>query len=82
MRVKSYSFPSSHAYSAALAGGYLGLEVLHAGAWTASVLFAALIFLIGVSRVHVGAHYPSDVIAGWLLGAAATLIVVLAGLGA
>lgn len=76
MRVKSYSFPSSHAYSAALAGGYMGAEALYVGAWGLVVLFGALIFLIGVSRVHVGAHYPSDVIAGWLLGTVAALAVI------
>lgn len=75
MRVKSYSFPSSHAYSAALAGGYMALEALYVGAVASAGLLAVLVFLIGISRVHVGAHYPSDVIAGWLLGMSGILAV-------
>jgi FtsH-binding integral membrane protein len=34
--------------------------------WAAAVL---LIFLIGLSRVYLGSHFPHDVIFGWLLGA-------------
>lgn len=67
MRIKSYSFPSSHAYSAMLSACYLYAMSVHYGAcWGGVVLGVAL--LIGVSRVYVGAHYPSDVVAGWLLG--------------
>ena len=29
---------------------------------------AALALLIGMSRVYIGVHYPSDVLAGWTLG--------------
>lgn len=72
MKIKSYSFPSSHAYSATIASGYLAIlsfailpglvGYVLASAW---IVF---IFVIGVSRVHIGAHYPTDVTAGWLLG--------------
>lgn len=68
MRVKSYSFPSSHAYSAAVAGGYLAVEAADAGFMVGATLLLVLVSVIGLSRIHVGAHYPSDVIAGWLLG--------------
>lgn len=73
MKVKSYSFPSSHTYSATIAGGYLALlgfvllqppiSLLVGG------LCTTLIAVIGISRIHVGAHYPTDVTAGWILGA-------------
>jgi undecaprenyl-diphosphatase len=72
MRVKSYSFPSSHAYAATIAGGFLSLvsltllpaplNVIGAG------LYGIIIALVGISRIHVGAHFPSDIAAGWVLG--------------
>lgn len=74
MRIKSYSFPSSHAYCAALAGGYIAVTVLGFGASLLTLILAASLIIsviaIGLSRVYLGAHYPSDVVAGWSLGGA------------
>ncbi|MGE3277275.1 MAG: phosphatase PAP2 family protein [Vicinamibacterales bacterium] len=59
----SSSFPSGHAASA-VAGALAVSRIWPAAApawWTVAVLIA-------VSRVYVGVHYPSDVIAGALLG--------------
>nr|WP_246336622.1 phosphatase PAP2 family protein [Flexivirga oryzae] len=61
----STSFPSGHAASAAAFATAVGLE------WPVlSVPLRALAALVGLSRVTTGAHYPSDVAAGWLLGTA------------
>jgi len=61
-----FSFPSGHAmFSAAVLGAAL---VLLAGSrWRRPVLIAGGLFalLIGVSRVYLGVHYPSDVLAAW-----------------
>ena len=31
-------------------------------------LWVAIALLVGLDRIFVGAHYPSDVVAGWLVG--------------
>ena len=75
LHVQSPSFPSGHATYAALA--YLTFAALLSGALTsrmvrAYVLWCAIFLavLIGFSRVYLGVHYPSDVLAGWCLGSA------------
>lgn len=85
MRIKSYSFPSSHAYSAALGGGYMTAMafLLVATPWDSLIgtAIVMLIIAIGISRIHVGAHYPSDVTAGWIAGAFVATTIVCSVLG-
>jgi undecaprenyl-diphosphatase len=67
---RSHSFPSGHAFFAAsffgglaiLLSGRLHSPVLRAIVWVATI---SLILLIGFSRVYLGVHYPSDVLAGY-----------------
>lgn len=73
--VQSASFPSGHAMISAIA--YLTLGVLLARAHKqrrtkALVMTYAvtLTLLIGLSRIYLGVHWPTDVLAGWALGAA------------
>jgi undecaprenyl-diphosphatase len=77
--VSSASFPSGHAMLSAVA--YLTLAALIARlvprfavkAYVVGVgVFVATI--VGVSRVYLGVHYPTDVLAGWSLGAAWALL--------
>jgi undecaprenyl-diphosphatase len=72
---RTYSFPSGHALFAACFYGalatVLSAHLRNAAARTA--LWAAAIFVvicIGWSRIYLGVHYPSDVLAGYLAGAA------------
>lgn len=72
MRFKSYSFPSGHAFgSIVLYGLFAYLSFLYLTPFFAIVTATALtllIFLIGLSRVYLGAHFVFDVLGGWLLG--------------
>ena len=69
------SFPSGHAMTSTVA--YLTIAYLVARLQPSAALrhltlaFAALvIFSVGLSRVYLGVHYPSDVMAGWVAGVA------------
>src|SRR5204863_341400 len=68
------SFPSDHA-SASLA---IAFTVLAFDVVAGSVLLAAAA-LIAVGRLFIGAHYPGDVAASVLVGAASALVVVRVG---
>lgn len=66
----SPSFPSGHAlYAASILGGLAALLTarLKHGPFRVAVWSAAifLILLVGFSRVYLGVHYPSDVLAGY-----------------
>ena len=80
IRVDAFSFPSGHASGSIIAYGllaYIAWQVLPQP-WSSIVVVAliALIILIGISRIYLGAHFPSDVIAGWLLGGVVLAMVI------
>jgi undecaprenyl-diphosphatase len=71
--VSSPSFPSGHAMLAAVV--YLTLGILLARLEPRPLLktyflvvMMALVFLVGLSRIYLGVHYPTDVLAGWTVG--------------
>lgn len=73
--VRSLSFPSGHAMGALIAYGSVAflvgrLEPTKGLRWTTWGIAIALISAIGISRMYLGVHYPSDVIGGFLAGAA------------
>lgn len=68
-----YSFPSGHSMVAMAFYGYLIyilLKTNHSNKYkvTGTVLLFSIIMLIGFSRVYLGAHYVTDVLAGFALG--------------
>lgn len=68
----STGFPSAHAASAMA----LAMSALLAGARRPVWLLAlAVALLIGWSRIALGLHFPSDVLAGWCLGTLCALAV-------
>ncbi|MGL6235031.1 MAG: phosphatase PAP2 family protein [Segniliparus sp.] len=75
-----YSFPSGHAtLSAALATALVVLVLRRAAqAWVWPVVGAGVLFslLVGVSRLYLGVHWLTDVLAGWTLG---VLVALAAG---
>jgi membrane-associated phospholipid phosphatase len=75
----SYSFPSGHALLsfccygllASLGSAYLRGRIR----WLIRICAAALILAIGISRIYLGVHCPTDVIAGYLVAIAWTAVV-------
>ena len=76
---KGYSFPSGHAMVSAAFYGILiyliwqtKIKTTYKKIWTA--LLAILIILIGLSRIYLGVHYASDIIAGFTISLSYVII--------
>jgi undecaprenyl-diphosphatase len=70
---KSYAMPSNHAanaFASAMTIWFMLNKRVYLG-------FAAIAVLIGISRISVGVHYPSDVLAGALIGTFVAYVTVM-----
>ena len=68
----SYSFPSGHAMASITLGWVVVLLCWSKQSrtawrlrWPVTCVAAAFVVLVGFSRIYLGAHYPSDILAGW-----------------
>jgi len=77
VEVSSKSFPSGHSANSMLVYPLCAL-LLAPPEWRRPALAAAILlaFCIGVSRILLGVHWPSDVIGGWAFGAFCTLAIM------
>lgn len=66
-----YGFPSGHTQSSTVFWSYLAIQ---SRSRFFSVVAGLIIFLVGLSRIYLGAHWPTDVLGGLALGLALTLI--------
>jgi len=73
-RAAGFSFPSGHALNAALTAGVFVLVLLPVARgpkrWVLWCSAIAVAVSTGLSRIVIGVHWTSDVVAGWLLGVA------------
>ena len=72
--VQGYSFPSGHAANSAATYAAAAKEFRKRIIVIAAV---AVTLLVGISRFVLGAHYPTDVLAGWAIGLTAVTVVSL-----
>ena len=84
-QVYSASFPSCHSMMSAVVYLTLGalLARMHEGRRVKAFFLATAAFitmLVGISRVYLGVHWPTDVLAGWSAGAAWAIACWLAAL--
>jgi undecaprenyl-diphosphatase len=73
---EGYGLPSGHAQSAVVLWGLLAGVVRRTWAW---VVAFVLMILVGISRGYLGVHFPTDVLAGWALGAAVLVLALWQG---
>jgi undecaprenyl-diphosphatase len=83
VHVATASFPSGHATVSAVVYLSLGVVLARASERKRLKLFyiaAAIVLtgIVGLSRLYLGVHYPTDVAAGWALGAAWAILCALA----
>lgn len=78
-----YSFPSGHSMGSLIFYGFIAYLIVRSSRkpftkWMTILVAGFLVVWIGFTRIYLGAHYPSDVLAGHLAGAIWLMITILA----
>jgi membrane-associated phospholipid phosphatase len=68
-----FGLPSGHSQTAVGVWGMLASQIKKKWAWVIAIL---LILCIGLSRMYLGVHFPTDVFLGWLVGAVLLWVVL------
>ncbi len=77
-RAGGYGLPSGHAQESMVLWGSIAHFIGKKWCWA---LTAAILLLIGLSRVYLGVHFPTDVFAGWTVGIILLWLYVISGSG-
>ncbi|MCS0653817.1 MULTISPECIES: phosphatase PAP2 family protein [Bacillaceae] len=79
---QGFSFPSGHSMGSFIFYGSLAYMIIHLAkrkrwkaAWT--LMLSSFIIMIGLSRIYLGVHFPSDVIAGFAAGGVWLTIMII-----
>jgi len=81
VKEKGFSFPSGHSMVSIALYGIL-IYIVNKNIKnkplriTLTIILSILILLIGLSRIYVGVHYPSDVLSGYILATIITILVI------
>ncbi len=78
-----FSFPSGHAMGSMILYGMVSYFIIRSqrGLWLKvliTIISLVFILMIGISRIYLNAHYPSDVLAGYLAGSTWIIFCILA----
>ncbi len=84
LAIDTYSFPSGHAMMSAIVLGLVAVAAWRTSAWVrahpAVLALAPLASaLIGASRVYLGVHWTTDVVAGWVIGVLWVVVALAVG---
>jgi len=71
----TFSFPSGHTLTAIGVYGFIAILLWQRGHRLMAIISGLWVFIIGISRVYLGAHYPSDVLASLAVGTFMLVIV-------